>query len=491
MHGHDSPKSAITSIILAVTVCLSWSVGAFADDLKVRMYDADRYREHGELLFVVDARNDGVPIENLARGTWSLEAAGQPVDMKVKASTFRSAGMPTSVLVILPATPNFSGDEEIADDATRQRPIRFVLEAVSSLKTSLGQSDLVTIHCYDETRPEPVALASNRKVSRLRVPTTEEVDAKCRSDSADSAGGQPRLQTLLLGSIQKWLAKRPSSGREVKRFVVVVFTDGVSKEAIQDKWFRPIQRGFSDPTGGWIELYVIGLEDGGDPANLQALARAGVLASAPVRQDIPDQMTRLAPLISGAGLYSLDYQIEDSVEGQSVTFTIGVDGGGSHASGNYTIADLERKTKWLAIVLYVVGALVGVILLFLVIRLIASAVAARRQRLEEEAEAMASQHYEGPSRGRLIVRDGPATGETFHLLEDLTYIGRSPENEISLPDPSVGKRHASIRIKDRSYTIEDLQSVNGVFVNGQRVLKANLKNGDSIRMGGTEMQFSL
>lgn len=464
--------------------------GAMAGKLQVRLYDADRYYEHGEIQFVVDARRDGVPVENLARENWILEAAGYPVEAAATASSFRSAGMPTSVLIIVPATPNFTGMEEVGAEEPRERPVRFVLEAVSSLKTALGQADLVTIHCYDEVRPEPSDLGTNRKVSRLRIPTPEEVDAKCRSDAGDSGGGQPRLQTLLLSSIQKWLSKRPTSGREVNRFVVVVITDGDSKEVIQENWFRSIQRSFSDPTQGWIELYVVGLEDGGDPANLQALAKSGVLATAQVRQDIPNEMTRLAHLISGAGLYSVNYVIEDSVEGSTVEMTIGVGGSTDGFAGSYALAGLERKTSWLQVVLLIVGIVVGLLLLILLVRLIGAALAARRQRKAEADEAMA-QPYEGPTRGRLIVRDGPATGESFHLVADTTYIGRSPENEIALPDPSVGKRHASIRIKDRSYLLEDLQSVNGVFVNGQRVLKANLKDGDSIRLGGTEMQFSL
>lgn len=489
-HRFTRPGAPTAVVLATVLLCLV-PAGVQAGKLQVRLYDSDRYYEHGEIRFVVDARRDGVPVENLARDKWTLEAAGYPVEATATASSFRSAGMPTSVLIIVPATPNFTGAEEVGSEEPRERPIRFVLEAVSSLKTALGQADLVTIHCYDEVRPEPSDLGTNRKVSRLRIPTPEEVDAKCRSDAGDSSGGQPRLQTLLLGSIQKWLSKRPSSGREVNRFVVVVITDGDSKEVIQENWFRSIQRSFSDPTRGWIELYVIGLEDGGDPSNLQALAKSGVLANAQVRQEIPNEMTRLAHLISGAGLYSVNYLIEDSVEGSTVEMTIGVGGSRDGFLGSYALAGLERKTSWLRVVLLIAGILVGLLLLILVIRLIGSALAARRRRKAEEAEAMASQSYDGPTRGRLIVRDGPATGESYHLVADTTYIGRSPENEVSLNDPSVGKRHASIRIKDRSYLLEDLQSVNGVFVNGQRVLKANLKDGDSIRLGGTEMQFSL
>ena len=62
---------------------------------------------------------------------------------------------------------------------------------------------------------------------------------------------------------------------------------------------------------------------------------------------------------------------------------------------------------------------------------------------------------------------------------------------MSIPDPTVSKRHASIAIRDRTYVIEDMQSAAGLLVNGQRVVKPHLKDGDSIRMGQSEMQFRI
>jgi pSer/pThr/pTyr-binding forkhead associated (FHA) protein len=142
-------------------------------------------------------------------------------------------------------------------------------------------------------------------------------------------------------------------------------------------------------------------------------------------------------------------------------------------------------------VILVVGSLVGIVLVVVVIRLVMLLMASRRRSRDEEAARRAAQANEGPSRGHLLVREGPCAGQTFHLVGEVTYMGRSPDNHVSLSDGSVGKRHCSITIKDRSFQVEDLQSVNGVFLNGQRVLKAFLKDGDSIRLGSSEMQFRL
>lgn len=74
-------------------------------------------------------------------------------------------------------------------------------------------------------------------------------------------------------------------------------------------------------------------------------------------------------------------------------------------------------------------------------------------------------------------------------------IGRDPSNEICIADPLVSRRHASIMAQlDGTVVIEDLQSANGVFVNGRKVVRPNvlLCEGDRVLVGTTEISvFSL
>jgi hypothetical protein len=196
--------------------------------------------------------------------------------------------------------------------------------------------------------------------------------------------------------------------------------------------------------------------------------------------------------VGGTGLYKVGYVVKEGIQGSNVEFAVAArDSRGTFRSDAVPMGQLQRKSSWIRVVVLVAAILVGLAFLVLLVRFVVSAVAARRRRRAEEDAARASQRYDGPSRGRLLVRDGPAAGATFHLVEDVTYMGRSPDNHVVLADPSVGKRHASIRIHERTYQLEDLQSVNGVFVNGQKVLKVHLKDGDSIRLGGSEMQFKV
>jgi hypothetical protein len=68
-------------------------------------------------------------------------------------------------------------------------------------------------------------------------------------------------------------------------------------------------------------------------------------------------------------------------------------------------------------------------------------------------------------------------------------IGRSDDNELVLVDPAVSRYHAAIRPSDRGYVIFDLDSSNGVRVNGEPVRFALLSDGDEIQFGSTLAHF--
>ena len=74
-------------------------------------------------------------------------------------------------------------------------------------------------------------------------------------------------------------------------------------------------------------------------------------------------------------------------------------------------------------------------------------------------------------------------------VQDGLLIGRSPEADVVLPNPSVSRRHAIIRYAQGKFFIQDQGSANGIYVNGRRVSAIALKNGDRIRIGTVEMVF--
>jgi hypothetical protein len=74
-------------------------------------------------------------------------------------------------------------------------------------------------------------------------------------------------------------------------------------------------------------------------------------------------------------------------------------------------------------------------------------------------------------------------------LEDLTFIGRTPENQIRIYTPAVSRRHAQIAHSGDGWMLRDLSSENGTYVNGQRVTERLLTDGDRVQFGTSRFVF--
>lgn len=81
----------------------------------------------------------------------------------------------------------------------------------------------------------------------------------------------------------------------------------------------------------------------------------------------------------------------------------------------------------------------------------------------------------------------------YPLLDAECTIGRAPDNGLAVPDGSVSSKHARILRTDEGFVIEDLQSRNGTFVNGERVTEGQrkLSDGDLIRLGKVILTFNV
>jgi len=95
---------------------------------------------------------------------------------------------------------------------------------------------------------------------------------------------------------------------------------------------------------------------------------------------------------------------------------------------------------------------------------------------------------------------GPAPGATycgalrvgadvFTIADGGAIIGRSRRADIVLSDPNVSRQHAEVRREGDSYVVLDLDSTNGVFVNGRPAKRATLQEGDVIELGATRLRF--
>jgi adenylate cyclase len=80
------------------------------------------------------------------------------------------------------------------------------------------------------------------------------------------------------------------------------------------------------------------------------------------------------------------------------------------------------------------------------------------------------------------------TPRSFPLVGEEVSIGRGPENEIRLPDPSVSRRHAVVEREPLGWVVRDLGSTNGTRHNGNRVQRATLVEGDRLKIGAFELE---
>jgi FHA domain-containing protein len=88
----------------------------------------------------------------------------------------------------------------------------------------------------------------------------------------------------------------------------------------------------------------------------------------------------------------------------------------------------------------------------------------------------------------LAVREGEDRREIGLGPEPLA-IGRDPQNDLVLDDRRVSRKHSEIRLRLGRYTLYDLQSTNGTYVNGRRVAEMVLSDGDRLSIGGVELLF--
>jgi FHA domain/zinc-ribbon domain len=106
---------------------------------------------------------------------------------------------------------------------------------------------------------------------------------------------------------------------------------------------------------------------------------------------------------------------------------------------------------------------------------------------EEGESLLSSLGITGPA---LVVRSGGGmAGQSFQPGDGRTLVGRSPECDIFLDDVTVSRRHAEILREGDTFTIRDLGSLNGTYVNRKRIESAVLENDDEVQVGKYRLTF--
>jgi len=93
------------------------------------------------------------------------------------------------------------------------------------------------------------------------------------------------------------------------------------------------------------------------------------------------------------------------------------------------------------------------------------------------------------SAAMVVVKRGPNAGSKFILENDVTKAGRHPDSDIFLDDITVSRRHAEILRVPGGYSVRDAGSLNGTYLNRERIDDAPLINGDELQIGKFRLVF--
>jgi pSer/pThr/pTyr-binding forkhead associated (FHA) protein len=94
-----------------------------------------------------------------------------------------------------------------------------------------------------------------------------------------------------------------------------------------------------------------------------------------------------------------------------------------------------------------------------------------------------------PGHALLVVQRGPGAGSRFLLDADLVNAGRHPDSEIFLDDVTVSRRHAEFTRTAEGFTVSDVGSLNGTYVNRDRIDRVRLTDGDEVQIGKYRLVF--
>jgi pSer/pThr/pTyr-binding forkhead associated (FHA) protein len=94
-----------------------------------------------------------------------------------------------------------------------------------------------------------------------------------------------------------------------------------------------------------------------------------------------------------------------------------------------------------------------------------------------------------PGTALLVVLRGPNTGARFLLDDDVVHSGRHPDSDIFLDDVTVSRKHATFHREGNTFVVRDVGSLNGTYVNRERIDEVALQTGDEVQIGKFRLVF--
>ena len=90
---------------------------------------------------------------------------------------------------------------------------------------------------------------------------------------------------------------------------------------------------------------------------------------------------------------------------------------------------------------------------------------------------------------KLVVLSPGMTGRTYDLKVDKTSIGRVDDNSFQIVEPSISSHHCEVLLRGSEVVVRDLNSTNGTYISGEKIVERMLKPGQILRLGQVEMRL--
>src|ERR1051325_11022569 len=92
---------------------------------------------------------------------------------------------------------------------------------------------------------------------------------------------------------------------------------------------------------------------------------------------------------------------------------------------------------------------------------------------------------------KLTIKSGSQAGAEIELNPGTNRVGRNPENDISIPEPSISSFHCELNVAEIGISVRDLCSTNGTFINRKQVTRGMLQAGDTLTLGAVDISVEM
>ncbi len=445
------------------------------------------------------------PIEKLKEKQLEIMASGSPLKVKsMEIETAEQAKEPVAVLILINASNSYrpTGEGEVVS------PLEVQKNGVKDFIKALRGTDKVAVLAYrqDSTQDQIYPFGSSFTQAVDSVGAYKGAQESDDNGMLGSEKGMQKSDPPFVRAVRKALdyykKALPSLGATRRRYLIIM-SDGKDTLTKKTKIVQKFERMTSRFKEYGIRVLAIGFsaDDQDFLSTMQTLTEG---TKGLYRRVKPNDLSTVPAVWDGfAARIKKQYIIRatlaelpdngEPVKGKdfmNYVVSLKVDAGkDGPVEGEIQDVKLPKPSfDWKQLLTWIGIGLAAVLGLVLFIALI---VMLGRRKSGGGETVYVEQDYDGPDRGKLHVRAGPLAGQVFPLIDDVTTIGSMKGNTIIIEDVSVSRRHAALKIDQMRYEIADMNSTNGVLVNGKRIHKIFLRDGDKISIGTTEIEFRL